>query len=235
MKHMKNSIEQFPFTSYDPITDPRDLLSSEINQNLRIGVPKGRLRTYAHNLLRESGWGPYLATVTSENQYTVKANYGNRLFYLRNDDIISEVQDGTLNYGFVGADYIWEAQLSGRDITPRYQVGGGECQMYLGFLDSAPQFSSSQEITDWLNDGLIATSYPRVAQRLLSEYGVQVNEDQFKVRNGSIEAYLELNPQVQAVVDITQTGNTARANGINQRIPLITFPGTYLFTSSSTK
>lgn len=122
----------------------------------------------------------------------------------RGSDIPDEVLDDDIDVGFCGSDVFIEGQLSGR-FTPLGWIGlfGAGCDLAL----QAPNGELNR------NKPLrIVTKYPLSAQYYLRQRGykdVTINE-----RGGKIEGKPKTG-KYDAIVDLVETGNTMRINGLS--------------------
>lgn len=167
----------------------------------------------------------------STRKLVVEPQDGIRIFKLRPPDIIRALHEGVLDMAILGADYIWEDQLSGGNLVPIERLGFGACTFSIGFpfIDGIPP-TSKQEIQTLLQSGIIVTSLPKTLRYVLNREDIVLNPENIRVMEGSVEAGLTLFGAV-AIADRVSTGNTMLANGIRPDLDLIEFPGAYLVTS----
>ncbi len=123
-----------------------------------------------------------------------------RFIFVKPSDVITYVEKGVADLGFVGKDKILEED---KDVYELMDLGFGKCRFAVaGFEEGS---------TTRRNDVLrIATSYPHYVSKVFKSKGQKV--DIIKL-NGSIE----LAPIIglsDVIVDIVETGNTLRENGL---------------------
>ena len=129
-------------------------------------------------------------------------NFPLDVLFLRDDDIPEYVQDGVADLGVVGLNVVQEkgaqvVQLDGLDF--------GSCTLSI----AAPRKSAFRSVYD-LNGRRIATSYPRILNRFLSEKGIQARVIQI---SGSVEIAPSLDV-ADAICDLVSTGSTLRINDL---------------------
>jgi ATP phosphoribosyltransferase len=112
------------------------------------------------------------------------------------------VQDGVVDCGITGLDLVAE---SGAEVSELLRLGFGSCT-----LEAAVSTESPIEALDELGGARVATVYPRLAQRLLAERGLEVE----LVR---VTGAVEVTPRLglaDAIVDLVSSGSTLRTNGL---------------------
>jgi len=169
-------------------------------KNLKIAIQKsGRLNEKSVQLLKNCG-------LSFENYksslITSVSNFPLEILFLRDDDIPEYVQDGIADLGIVGENVIAETEASVRYLQ---RLGFGKCSLKI----AVPTRSDINELTD-LNGKAIATSYPVILQKFLTENNIAAD---IRMISGSVEISpaLELS---QAIFDIVSTGGTLRSNGL---------------------
>ena len=121
---------------------------------------------------------------------------------MRAADVPEYVQDGVVDCGITGADLVEE---SGASVSELLRLGFGSCT-----LEAAVSAESPIESLDELGGARVATVYPRLAERLLAERGLEVE----LVRvTGSVEVTPRLG-LADAIVDLVSSGSTLRTNGL---------------------
>jgi ATP phosphoribosyltransferase len=172
---------------------------------LHIAIQKsGRLSESSRELLRGAG----LRLQDGKNQLTARvANLPIDLMFVRDDDIPTFVSDGVCEFGIVGSNVLEEFAL--RDGAPGFEIvaplGFGRCSLKIAAPEDAAHGGPAS-----LAGARIATSYPRILKRWLSDHGVDA---QIVKMNGAVE----LAPRLQIashVCDIVSTGATLEANGL---------------------
>ena len=176
---------------------------STVQGRLRIAVQKsGRLADRSLDLVRDAG----LRVVKGANDLLYKVeNYPIDLLRVRDDDIPTFVADGVCDLGIVGENVLEEGKNGGANASVIMPLGFGKCTLKLACpptLDYAGPAS--------LKGLRIATSYPKILKRFLSERGV--NADTVVMR-GAVEVAPRLK-LAAAICDLVSTGATLEANGL---------------------
>jgi ATP phosphoribosyltransferase len=169
-------------------------------KTLKIAIQKsGRLNEKSVEILKNCGlsFENYKSSLIS----TV-TNFPLEILFLRDDDIPEYVQDGIADLGIVGENVIIEA---GADVSYLQHLGFGKCTLKIAV-------KSTSEITELsqLNGKAIATSYPVILQKYLTENNVDA-----QIRN--ISGSVEIGPGLglsDAIFDIVSTGGTLKSNGL---------------------
>ncbi len=169
-------------------------------KTLKIAIQKsGRLNEKSVEILKNCGlsFENYKSSLIS----TV-TNFPLEILFLRDDDIPEYVQDGIADLGIVGENVIIEA---GADVAYLQPLGFGKCTLKI-----AVQSTSTITKLAELNGKAIATSYPVILQKYLSENNVDA-----QIRN--ISGSVEIGPGLglsDAIFDIVSTGGTLKSNGL---------------------
>ena len=120
---------------------------------------------------------------------------------VKSPDVAVYVERGAADVGIVGEDVLLE-EAAGADVYEVMDLGIGRCRMAVAGI-KGKKVDMSKRIT-------VGTKYPRIARHYFEENHHSV--DIIKL-NGSVE----LAPLVglsDVIVDIVETGNTLRANGL---------------------
>ncbi|OEV09347.1 ATP phosphoribosyltransferase [Streptomyces nanshensis] len=166
---------------------------------LRIAIPnKGSLSEPATAMLHEAGYrqrtsGKELVITDEEN--------GVEFFHLRPRDIAVYVGSGKLDIGITGRDLLMDCAAPAEEVLP------------LGFSRSVFRFAADPGTASSVEDlrGMtIATSYPTVVAKHLSDHGVDASVVRLE---GAVETSLQLGV-AQAIADVVETGATLRHLGL---------------------
>lgn len=165
---------------------------------LRIALPNGTLLQGACDLLRDAGVADLQPQMFDE---TLLVHDGDMQFVkTRPTDVPVYVELGACDGGVVGKDMLWE---SARDCYELVDLHFGGCRLVL----AAPE-GSLLAGGQWPPSLRVATKYPQAARQFFDRIGVAA--ELIKL-HGS----MELAPATglaDAVLDITATGRTLRAN-----------------------
>jgi ATP phosphoribosyltransferase len=167
---------------------------------LRVALAKGRLFDPAVERFRRAG-------------VAIDRDPGRRLLIPSSDptidflvvkpgDVPVYVESGAADIGVTGTDVIRE---SGADVLEPLELGFGACRLVVAAPATAPFPNLPGGIT-----ARVATKYPRLAQAHFAAAGRPV--DIIEV-GGSVEVAPLLNLS-HWIVDLVDTGNTLRANGL---------------------
>ena len=162
-----------------------------------LALPKGRILEEAAAVFARAGYD--LAPVM-ENTRKLVIDCGQiRVLVLRNSDVPTYVAHGAADVGVVGSDVLDE---EGRDLYEPLDLGIGQCRMIVAQKADAP--------ADELAHLRIATKYPRTTKAYLARKGITAEVIKL---SGAIELG-PLTGLCERIVDITQTGETLRQNGL---------------------
>lgn len=169
---------------------------------LTIALTKGRILKDTLPLLARAGIVPGEDIHNSRKLVFETSRPGVRLLLLRGTDVPTYVQHGVADLGVVGKDVLLEQGAAG--IYEPLDLGIARCRL----MTAAPvgwQAGSSRV--------RVATKFTNVARRFFAEQGMHAEV---------IKLYgaMELAPMMglaDVIVDIVDTGNTLRANGLEPR------------------
>jgi ATP phosphoribosyltransferase len=172
-----------------------------MNERLTLALPKGRLLDDALELLRAIGVDGVDAA--SRKLLFSDPRRGLRLLFLKPTDVPAYVTYGAADLGIVGKDILLEQEP---DVYEPVDLGFGVCRLVVAEPRELWERDDPAKWS-WVR---VATKYPRMTERYFSERGVQVEI----VR---LDGSIELAPLVglaERIVDLVQTGETLRANGL---------------------
>lgn len=170
---------------------------------LRIALPnKGRLAQDTRDLFNDAG-----LEVRAASERSLTASLGGEFeaIFVRAQDIPEFVCDGAADAGITGMDLIAE---SGRPVESRLDLGFGRCRLAFAVRDD----SDVTSVDDLAPDARIATAFPNITGRFLSEAG----------RTATIvpvSGAAEIAPHLgiaDSIVDLVSTGSTLRTNGLRE-------------------
>jgi ATP phosphoribosyltransferase len=120
-------------------------------------------------------------------------------------DVPVYVESGAADLGITGTDVLRE---SGADVLEPLELQFGYCRLVVAAPDGSPYPALPGGVT-----ARVATKYPRLAQSFFASAGRPVDIIQV---GGSVEVAPLLNLS-HWIVDLVDTGNTLRANGLVER------------------
>lgn len=167
---------------------------------IKIAVTKGRIQKQITQLLEKSGYDvePILS-MGRELQISTKDDL--QFIFGKANDVVTFLEQGVVDIGFVGKDTLEENDFDNYYELLDLQVG--KCTFALA---SYPEFA--QKV--FHRRKRIASKYPLVTKKFFAS-------KQEDVEIIKLEGSVELGPVVglaDAIVDIVETGNTLKANGL---------------------
>ncbi len=171
---------------------------------LRLGIPKGSLEEATIELFRKSGW----RIKSGDRSYFPSVDDpALRCSLIRAQEMARYVESGTLDAGITGHDWILE---NGADVAViRDLVYSKATLRPTRWVLVVPERSPVQKVED-LRGKKIATELTNYTRRYFAEHKVDV-EVEFSW--GATEAK-GAEGLVDAIVEVTETGSTLRANGL---------------------
>ena len=168
---------------------------------LTLALPKDRLLDGALELLGELG----VEGVDAESRKLIFTDPRRRLrlLFLKPADVPAYVTYGAADLGIVGKDILLEQEP---DVYEPLDLGFGFCRLVVAEPRDLWERDDPAKWS-WVR---VATKYPRLTEQYFSDRGIQV---EIVHLDGSIE----LAPLVglaERIVDLVQTGETLRANGL---------------------
>jgi ATP phosphoribosyltransferase len=149
-------------------------------------------------MLREAG---YRQRRDPRELVLVDQDNGVEFFFLRPKDIAVYVGSGTLDCGITGRDLMLDSGASAEEV------------LALGFGASTFRFAARPGTVNTICDlegRRVATSYPGLVRRHLTERGVQASVVRL---DGAVETAVQLGV-ADVVADVVETGTTLRAAGL---------------------
>jgi len=165
---------------------------------LRIALPAGALFGGACELLSAAGVARIDDAVFDRSLLVTQA--GHTFIRVRPTDVPVYVEMGAADCGIVGKDVLWE---TARECYELVDLRFGACRLVLAALEGSPLARG-----DWSGSLRVATKYPHSARRFFAGRSATVE----LIR---LHGAVELAPATglaDAVLDITATGTTLRAN-----------------------
>jgi ATP phosphoribosyltransferase len=189
---------------------------------LTVALPKGRLLDPALAML--AGLGIRGVEPDSRRLLSADPAAGLRFILLKPADIPTYVEYGAADLGIVGKDILLEQQ---RDVYEPVDLGFGFCRLVVAEPRELWERDDPAKWS-WVR---VATKYPRLTEGYFSERGIQV--EMVKL-DGSIE----LAPLVglaERIVDLVQSGETLRANGLVEVAEILTSTARLIVNRASLK
>ena len=170
---------------------------------LKLGIPKGSLQEASLQLLRRAG---YDVTVNPRSYFPAIDDDEIDCMLIRAQEMARYVDDGVLDCGLTGKDWILENQASVIEVADL--IYAKQTFGKVRWVLAVPEKSPFQHVQD-LEGKVIATELVRVTERYLAEKGV-------KAKVEFSWGATEVKPPVlaDAIVEVTETGSSLRANGL---------------------
>jgi ATP phosphoribosyltransferase len=168
---------------------------------LRLGIPKGSLQEATVDLFRRAG---YQINVSARSYFPTVDDPELELMLIRAQEMSRYVEDGILDAGLTGHDWIVENDsdvLEVADLIYAKQSFGK-----VRWVLAVPEDSPIQGPRD-LNGKIVATELVRATERYLAKHGV-------KAKVEFSWGATEVKPPVlaDAIVEVTETGSSLKAN-----------------------
>jgi ATP phosphoribosyltransferase len=176
------------------------------SRQLTLALPKGRLFEPCWDLLRRmkyvqaDGWGDERSLVRETADGRI------RIVRIRDVDLPTYVEHGAADLGVVGKDILIE---QGKVVYEPLDLGFGVCRLVLAAPAKDGKTPNWKEITRGAHLR-VATKFVRLTERFFGEEAIPV--DVVKLYGA-----VELAPAMglaDVVVDLVETGNTLRENGL---------------------
>ncbi len=171
------------------------------HETITVAVPKGRLLDEASALFeRALGVSPKKLLDGTRKLAADAPEVGLRFISIRAADVASYVEHGAAAVGIVGLDVLREEP---RDLYEPLDLGIGRCRVIVARPKDAPPLPQGVAPR-------IATTYVSLATQHFARKGTPAEVIPL---HGSIEVAPSLG-LADAIVDITETGETLKANGL---------------------
>lgn len=169
-------------------------------EQLTLALAKGRTAESTIELLNKAGID--FPDFHEKSRKLVFSNPENtlKLIFVKAVDVCTYVETGAADVGVVGKDNILEA---GADIYELLDLKLGKCKFSVAGLQDTPPLEEAKKL-------VVASKYPRVAENYFQQRGIPITTIKL---NGSVEL-APLIGMSDVIVDIVETGNTIRENGL---------------------
>ena len=171
-------------------------------QTLKLGIPAGSLQKATIELFDKAGFNIH----DSKRSYLPRIDDGQiQLIMLRAQEMSRYVEDGVLDAGITGYDWIME---NGSDVHEICELPYSKATSKPArWVLVVPEESDVKDIKD-LSGGIIATELVNVTEKYFSDKNVKVKVE-FSWGATEVKARL-----VDAIVELTETGTSLRANNL---------------------
>jgi len=171
-------------------------------QILRLGIPTGSLKKATVELFKKAGFN----IADSERNYVPRIDDNQlRLILLRAQEMSRYVEDGVLDAGITGYDWIME---NGSDIVEICELAYSKATSKPArWVLAVPDESGIKKVEDLAN-GIIATELVNVTKKFFADKKINVKVE-FSWGATEVKARL-----VDAIVELTETGSSLQANNL---------------------
>ncbi|MBM3300630.1 MAG: ATP phosphoribosyltransferase, partial [Deltaproteobacteria bacterium] len=175
-----------------------------IREPLKLVIPKGSLEQATLDLFKRAGWN---ISVSPRNYFPTVDDDEIILARLRAQEISRYVEAGTFDAGLTGKDWILENESDVKVIDDLvYSKVSQSPARWVLAVDAESPYRAPED----LQGKRIATELVRFTRRFFAERSISVDVE---FSWGSTEAKVK-EGVVDAIVDVTETGSTLRANGL---------------------
>ena len=173
-------------------------------QQLRLGVPKGSLQDATISLFQKSGWR---ISLSSRNYFPEINDATITCSICRAQEMSRYVESGTFDVGLTGKDWILENGSQVKVVADL--VYSKVSQRPTRWVLAVPMDSEIKELAD-LEGKKISTELTNFTRSYFKEQDVNVTVE---FSWGATEAKV-IDGLCDAIVEVTETGSTMRANGL---------------------
>jgi ATP phosphoribosyltransferase len=170
---------------------------------LKLGIPAGSLQEATGELFRKAG---YKITFASRSYYPTIDDPEIQCTLIRAQEMPRYVQDGSLDCGLTGYDWILENDAKVKEVAEL--VFSKVSKRPVRWVLAVPNDSPIQSVKD-LQGKRIATEVVNLTRRWLASHGV---EAQVEFSWGATE--VKPPRLADAIVEVTETGSSLRANNL---------------------
>jgi ATP phosphoribosyltransferase len=172
-------------------------------QGLRLGIPAGSLQEATGELFRKAG---YKITFASRSYYPTIDDPEIQCTLIRAQEMPRYVQDGSLDCGLTGYDWILENNAKVVELAEL--IFSKVSKRPVRWVLAVPNDSPVRQIQD-LRGKRIATEVVSLTRRWLAEHGVEAHVE-------FSWGATEVKPPrlADAIVEVTETGSSLRANNL---------------------
>jgi ATP phosphoribosyltransferase len=170
---------------------------------LKLGIPKGSLENATIDLFRRAG---FQITVNSRSYFPAIDDPNIECMLIRAQEMARYVEDGVLDAGLTGLDWIAETGATVEPIADLIYAkqSFGRVRWVLAVPENSPVVSVKD-----LEGKIIATELVETTKRYLAQHGVSAKVE-------FSWGATEVKPPVlaDAIVEVTETGSSLRANNL---------------------
>lgn len=163
---------------------------------ITIALAKGRLTKKSLELFQKNGFG------VSIDEKSRKLIFKDKITYIlvKPSDVVTYVEKGVADLGIVGKDIILEFDS---DVYEIMDLDFGKCKFSIAGFKGQETYKKNEVLR-------IASKYPNYVRKIFKDRDQRIEIIKL---NGSVELAPLLNLS-DVIVDIVETGNTLKANGL---------------------
>lgn len=173
-----------------------------------IAIPRGRIIDELKHLLIQTSFAPEDELFDDKSRKLTFSSKNKEVNFIkvRAFDACTFVAFGAAQIGIAGEDVIREFDYS--ELYAPLELNIGHCRLSVATLTN---LLKKEDPETWSNIR-IATKYPNISRKYFANKGIQVEAIKL---NGSMELAPSLN-MCRRIVDLVSTGDTLRANGLEE-------------------
>lgn len=167
---------------------------------LKIAITKGRVEKSFCELMKKSGYD-INPIINKDRKLLIKTKDDLEFIFVKANNVLTFIKSGNVDLGIVGKDTLLES--GDMDYKELLDLETGKCKFAVA---AYPTYKNKK----FKEKKKIATKYPKIAKT----YFDKKNEN---IEIIKLEGSVELGPVTglaDAIVDIVETGNTLKANGL---------------------
>ena len=170
---------------------------------LKLGIPKGSMQDSTVNLFKKAG---YTITANSRSYYPQVDDDQIDVMLLRPQEMALYVEQGVIDVGLAGRDWVVECDTDVKEVAELvYSKATNQSARWVLAVAQDSEISSVED----LEGKVIFTELIGTTQKYLAKHGVNAV---VKFSHGATE--VKIPHLCDAIVEITETGNSLRANGL---------------------
>ena len=191
-----------------------------MSEIVNVALPKGRLGEQVYAVFEKAGLECPDILSDTRKLFFENEEKGIRFFWVKPSDVAVYVGRGAADLGIAGSDVLMEHQP---DVYELLDLGLGVCRMMV----AAPvDFRDNDDMTL-----RVATKFPNIASRY---YAGKSRDIDIIELHGSIELAPLLGLS-DVIVDIVETGNTLKANGLEEKTEVMPISARLIANKASFK
>lgn len=182
------------------------MLNADLNKNLTIALPKGRILDLVIPILSKIGIKPEKNFFDNlDRKLRFKTNFSNiDIIRVRSFDVVTFLAYGAAQMAFLGSDVLDE--FNHTEVYSPFDLNVGQCRMVVA---AQKETVFNEDPRTW-SHVRVATKYPNITRTYFEARGVHA--ECIKL-NGAMELAPSLG-LCRRIVDLVETGSTLRANGL---------------------